>query len=78
MTKPEENIDDTVRLSISKMEIKTIPMICPWCNRVFKVSKWEVEFGRKTGASHGICDECYRKQVRRPNDGSPPSPTPAS
>jgi hypothetical protein len=62
--------EDTVKLSISKLEIKTIPMICPWCNKVFKVSKWEVEFGRKTGASHGICDECYRKQLNRP----PPEP----
>ncbi len=70
MTKPEENTDSTVRLSISKMEIKTIPMICPWCNKVFKVSKWEVEFGRKTGASHGICDECYRQQIRKPDNGS--------
>lgn len=72
MSESGHSNEDTVRLSISKLEIKTIPMICPWCNKVFKVSKWEVEFGRKTGASHGICDECYRKQLKRPPPGAAP------
>lgn len=53
----------TVRLSIANLEIKSIPLICPWCNQIFKVSKWEIEYGRKTGASHGICPACYQKQL---------------
>jgi len=63
--------EDTVRLKVSAVEVKTIPLICPWCNRLFKVSRWEVEYGRKTGASHGICPECFAQQVKeRGQNGS--------
>lgn len=55
------------RDSLNGMEMKTIPVICPWCNRIFKMSRWEVDKDKKTGVTHGICPECFDKTL---NDAS--------
>ena len=52
------------RESLTGMETKTIPVICPWCNRIFKLSKWEVDKNKKTGVTHGICPECFIKTLK--------------
>ena len=63
-----ENDDDDhtgeVTQKITKMgldEIKTIPVVCPWCNQIFKLSRWQTEANKKIGISHGICPECFKK-----------------
>jgi hypothetical protein len=61
------------RESLNGMETKTIPVICPWCNRIFKMSKWEVDRNKKTGVTHGICPECFDKtlkEARNPKESS--------
>jgi hypothetical protein len=66
------------RKSLNDMETKTIPVICPWCNSIFKMSKWEVEGTRKTGVTHGICPECMEKTLKEagnPKELSRPSGT---
>lgn len=40
---------------------KTIPTICPWCNKIFKLDQWDIEEDRKIGATHGICPKCFEK-----------------
>ena len=45
-------------------EIKTIPIICPWCNKIYKVTKWQVAQNKRTGVSHGICPQCYKKMKK--------------
>lgn len=61
------------RDSLNGLEMKTIPVICPWCNRIFKMSKWEVDRDKKTGVTHGICPECFDKTLsdaRNPKDSA--------
>jgi hypothetical protein len=58
--------EHTQRISRSRldaMEMKTIPVICPWCNKIFKLSTWEVDKDKKTGVTHGICPECFEKTL---------------
>jgi len=50
----------TQPIDISLMENKTIPVICPWCDRIVKVAKWAVTRGDKIAPTHGICEECLR------------------
>jgi len=45
-------------------EIKSIPIVCPWCNRLYSVARWKVELNRRTAVSHGICPDCYKKVKR--------------
>ena len=50
----ELNVDDLV---------KTIPVICSWCNKIYHIKQWQVDKGKETGASHGICPDCEKKQL---------------
>lgn len=50
----ELNVDDLV---------KTIPVICSWCNKIYHIKQWQVDKGKQTGASHGMCPECELKQL---------------
>ena len=52
------------RESLDGMEMKTIPVICSWCNRIFKLSKWEVDRDKKTRVTNGICPECLEKTLK--------------
>ncbi|MFZ2658169.1 MAG: hypothetical protein WAX69_24770 [Victivallales bacterium] len=56
-------VSDTTQIMSREFleEMKTIPIVCPWCNRIFKVTKWQVERNKKTGVSHGMCPSCYKK-----------------
>lgn len=42
-------------------ELIPIPVICPWCNKLYKISQWNVKEGQKIGTSHGMCPKCYEK-----------------
>lgn len=42
-------------------EVKNIPIICTWCDKVFKISQWEIDYNQKAGVSHGTCPECQEK-----------------
>ncbi len=56
--------DKTTRIPRSKdgaEETRLIPIICPWCNKLFRIEKWKIKEGRKSGSSHGLCDKCYAK-----------------
>lgn len=50
--------------SLYEAEMKTIPVICPWCNTLFKLSEWQVNKDKKTAVTHGICPECFDKILR--------------
>ncbi len=49
----EMNIDDMT---------KTIPIVCSWCNKIYHIKQWQVEKGKRTGVSHGMCPICEKKQ----------------
>ncbi|HBC87926.1 MAG TPA: hypothetical protein DCZ94_13310 [Lentisphaeria bacterium] len=63
----DEPISDLTQI-ISKEsldELKTIPIVCPWCNMIYKVSLWQVKRDKKIGVSHGICPQCYKKMKKK-------------
>ena len=62
----EKDMNDMTQVmpKISLDEIKIIPIICPWCNRLYKVTKWQVSQNKRTGVSHGICPQCYKKMKK--------------
>ncbi len=45
----------------SVRELKRIPVVCPWCNKVFTLANYEVEKGKKTEITHKICPDCLKK-----------------
>jgi len=58
---PESSFNSTVVMDIDDMP-KTIPIVCSWCNKIYHIQEWNVEGGRRTGVSHGMCPECEKKQ----------------
>ncbi|HCE46971.1 MAG TPA: hypothetical protein DET40_25775 [Lentisphaeria bacterium] len=62
----EKFISDMTQVmpKLSHDEIKTIPIVCPWCNKIYKVTKWQVSRDKRTGVSHGICPQCYQKMKK--------------
>ncbi|MBN1863318.1 MAG: hypothetical protein JW808_00300 [Victivallales bacterium] len=42
--------------------LKTIPIACSWCNKIYHLKHWQIEEGRKSGISHGMCPDCVKKQ----------------
>jgi ribosomal protein L37AE/L43A len=42
-------------------------IVCAWCNRVRHGREWRTERGQRNGpsVSHGICPECYQRQIER-------------
>lgn len=62
MKDEEDNLDSTQKIPrLKKPKKKLIPIVCSWCNKIYKVSEWQVDVDKKTGVSHGICDECLKK-----------------
>ena len=59
--------DKTIKLKRMDKEEKSIPVVCPWCNKLFRIESWETEDGKKTGVSHGVCLECAEK-VKKENN----------
>lgn len=63
MSNTESDGDTTkvIRKRKDQKELIPIPIICPWCNKLYRISKWNVKEGQKTGTSHGMCPKCYEK-----------------
>lgn len=55
------DIDRTQEFNIDNM-VKTIPVVCSWCNKIYHIKKWSVDSGKETGVSHGMCPDCEKKQ----------------
>ena len=51
----------TVVLNVEDM-MKSIPIVCAWCNKIYHIKAWQVDEGKETAVSHGICPECEKKQ----------------
>ena len=45
-----------------KTEVKTIPMVCSWCNKIYQIEEYKIPKDQKTGVSHGICPKCLAQQ----------------
>jgi hypothetical protein len=60
-----DKFTSTFKLRKKPRDIKTIPIICPWCNTVTHLTKWEVEDGKKTAPSHGICPKCLKELTEK-------------
>jgi len=51
----------TMKIKRQDFKNKSIPVICSWCNTIFRISEWEVDEDTKTRPSHGICPTCSEK-----------------
>ena len=58
----KDEFNRTQQLDIDDL-VKSIPVICSWCNKIYHIKQWEVENGKRTGASHGMCPDCEKKQL---------------
>lgn len=47
------NIDDM---------LKTIPIACSWCNKIYHIKHWQFAEGQRSGISHGMCPKCADEQ----------------
>lgn len=59
---PKKDFSVTQELNVDEL-VKTIPVICSWCNKIYHLKEWQVEKGKQTGASHGMCPDCEQKQL---------------
>ena len=59
---PEElPLNRTVTVNVDDM-LKSIPIVCAWCNKIYHIKAWQVDKGKPTAVSHGICRDCEKKQ----------------
>ena len=59
---PKKDFSNTQELNMDEL-MKTIPVICSWCNKIYHLKEWQVDKGQETGASHGMCPDCEQKQA---------------
>jgi len=52
------NIDDMV---------KTIPIACSWCDKIYHIKQWQLAKGQRSGISHGMCPKCEKEQTEKLN-----------
>lgn len=67
-------IDDTVTRKIKighDEETKCIPLICSWCNKIYRISQWKIRKDVKTNVSHGMCPACIAARFGKENDTKP-------
>ncbi len=50
-----------IKVDKKSSEKKRIPIVCSWCNKIYAISNWKVEYGHETQVSHGLCPECFKK-----------------
>ncbi len=60
---------DTIRLPVKEFEMKSIPVVCPWCNRIMRITNWKVGKNSRTAPSHGICPKCAERMRNRSVSG---------
>jgi|GEM_PF-6737354 len=54
----------TIPIRRMPVEKKTVPLICPWCNRIVLLKQWDVPEGKTVKPTHGICPKCLKKLKR--------------
>jgi hypothetical protein len=42
--------------------LKSIPIACSWCNKIYHIKQWQIAEGQRSGISHGMCPDCEKKQ----------------
>lgn len=55
-----DEMDKTQKLD-RIVPMKTIPLICSWCGKIYRIEKWKFEENQRTGVSHGICPDCLSR-----------------
>ena len=58
----KNDLNMTQELNMDEL-VKTIPVICSWCNKIYHLKEWQVDKGQQTGASHGMCPACEKNQL---------------
>lgn len=58
---PEATFKGTKVMNVDE-RAKTIPIVCSWCDKIYHMKQWQVDGGKRTGISHGMCPECEKKQ----------------
>ena len=48
-------------INIDEM-LKTIPIACSWCNKIYHIKQWQLAKGQRSGVSHGMCPKCEKEQ----------------
>jgi uncharacterized protein YlaI len=69
-----EEFNRTQQLNVDDL-MKSIPVICSWCNKIYHIKQWQAEKGTQAVASHGMCPECEKKQkeeLQQLNAAEPP------
>lgn len=61
MTKQNRKNPATEVININDM-LKTIPIACSWCNKIYHIKQWQIAEGQRSGMSHGMCPACEEKQ----------------
>jgi len=64
--KPDKSTE-TTPIPVLHASRKTIPVICPWCNKLFRIARWNIRDGSKISPTHGICPDCLKKIRNNPN-----------
>ncbi len=58
----DENIDncatDTIPIPMMDIERKTVPVFCPWCNRIAGIAKTDVVRFDKISPAYRACRKC--------------------
>ena len=62
-----KDLNRTQKLNVDEL-LKTIPVICSWCNKIYHIKQWDVDEGKSTGVSHGMCPDCELKQMKELDD----------
>ncbi|OGV51962.1 MAG: hypothetical protein A2X49_08835 [Lentisphaerae bacterium GWF2_52_8] len=57
-----DDLDRTQKIERMTRNVQTIPLVCSWCKKIYRLEKHEYEHNKMTGVSHGICPECLQKQ----------------
>lgn len=63
MTNKKKPNPATVVININDM-VKTIPVACSWCNKIYHIKQWQIAEGQRSGMSHGMCPACEEKQKK--------------
>jgi uncharacterized protein with PIN domain len=53
--------DRTQMIPKNDVDDRTIPSVCSYCGKIYKIDTWVVENGKKVGVTHGLCKECFEK-----------------
>jgi hypothetical protein len=44
--------------------LKSIPIACSWCDKIYHIKQWQIAEGQRSGISHGMCPTCAEKQKK--------------